>query len=456
MLGAGARVERGEAGEVCGLPLRLLIAVTLLVITASSSVLVWGATGVVGVFSASVEERLPWFASPGLTLGYRVTGVYPFGLQNVTYNGVGEVKVLSVAPNWSLELNTTENVSAPELPPKGIAYDDPFFPSLLPILPSFLVIPNNYSVLSEGYALFFHYDGNATYDLGGVDVAAYRYTVLENVYGGQGVSPVVKYFWVDASNGVILNFTLANPSLHALSTSLLVNFSSPDVPADSLNFSAPLYAEPGNYVSYVSRGYYNATISYRTVFSEPDGEFMFERSVVEGGVQQSPEFFLDNYTAPSFYPASPRLGSTVDFGVSQGEPLVVGLDALGNATVNTPAGSFDTIAYANRSVGFEAYISPRTGVAVYMELPGGFLELESSNFVFPSTLGIPLYVYPAVLIILGVAAWLILRRIRLSSRRVGSGSRGKPARIRTKSSPSRLAFDAGGVVPQGNYGCVCD
>lgn len=364
----------------------------------------------------TVTEKLPWFAAPGLTLAYKLSGSYQdISGQQVNYAGAGFVRVVGVEPNGSLVLEANATTTTPALPPSGTSHDDPFFPAYLPVLPSFLVIPEDFSVLTPSYALFFHYLGSSNYTVNGTEIEAYDYSVFESLYGQPGVLPIEKYLSVDPQTGIVVNFTLANTATKASNTAVLEGYTKPSSSPGEITLSVPKYAAPGSYLVYQSTAQQNAYVTYKTIYAEPDGTFMFERSVETNGVSQGSVFYLDNYTSPIFYPATNTLGKTVVFPASQGEPLQANLTLLGSARVNTPAGSVSALAYANKTIGFEAYVDPNTGVAVILELPGGFLELKSSNFIQTSTPTLPPTAYAglaAAALTAVLAAWGIARGMR--------------------------------------------
>ena len=346
-----------------------------------------------------VVEKLPWFDQSGVNFTYYVNGSYPLLTGYERYSGVASVRTMGLAPNNTLQLNVFTNVNQPVLP-NGSLYDDPIFPAYLPVLPQQFVVPRSFSVLAPGYGLFFKYLGNTSVDFNGGSGLAYSYSVSASAVGGQGESPVSKLFEVSPSNGAILVYKVTNSYSNSSVTLTLKSLKEPNGASDvSWNLSLPAYAKPGNYVSYVTTGSLNETLNFRSLFAEPDGAFFFEKNNTVDGVPQGPVFFVDSYANPVFYPAATKFGSTISFGVAIGALETTPLTYRGETAVNTPAGKFSAYAYANTSIGFEAYLSTSTGVAVLLELPApaGFIELSSSNFLLPAVSQTPPYLPFALL-----------------------------------------------------------
>jgi len=332
--------------------------------------------------SVGVSEYTPWFDSQGVNLSYTVEGSYPYLTGFTHYSGMASVRVMGLYPNGSLRLNFESTVSSP-LAPNGSVADDPFFPGYLPVLPSYMVAPRSFSVISPGYAIFFTYKGTTPFEFDGSSISAYVYLVTAS-QGVGGASAIRKFYYVSSLNGLILYENLSNPYTNSTFTMRLKAFSEPADPARyPLRFEAPVYAQPGAQLNYTATGQPPETMSYTTLFSEGDGEFMFEKVNYVTGSPQTPAFFLDNYTQPLFYPAVHGFQQVVKLGVSLSfdAPLVY----VAKTTVNTPAGTFPAYVYTNKSLGFEAYFDTQTGVAVFLEVPppGGYIELSYSNIVRP-------------------------------------------------------------------------
>lgn len=333
-----------------------------------------------------VTERLPWFDQTGVNFTYYVNGSYPLFTGYEHYSGEANVETAGLAPNNTLKLLVFTNVNQPVLP-NGSVYDDPLFPAYLPVLPRQFVVPRSFSVLAPGYGLFFKYLGNSTAELNGGSTEVYSYSVSASAVGGQGESPVTKLFEVSPSNGAILVYKVTNSYSNSSVSLTLKSLQEPTGPTEATwNLSLPAYAKPGNYVSYVTTGSLNETLNFKSLFAEPNGVFFFEKNNTVNGAPQGPVFFVDSYSNPVFYPAATKFGDTVSFGVAIGALETTPLTYRGETAVSTPAGKFDAYAYANTSIGFEAYLNTATGVAVLLELPApaGFIELASSNFLLPA------------------------------------------------------------------------
>jgi len=322
------------------------------------------------VQSASFSESLPWFAKKGVSFEYSISGSYYVVNQLVNYTGYVEIKVVSVNPNLSLTVLSNTSVSNPFVS-QGVHLDDSFFPAILLVLPEQMVIPRSFSVVTRSYAVFFDYLGNFSGD--------YEYKITESV-GGIGASPITKIAVVDPKNGVFLSYKVENSYTKAYFAMKLLSYNA-SASTQKVSVNAPVFARPGSTLVYTTAGSIAETLNYTTLFCEPDGLFYFEKSNVIQGKLQGPAFFLDNYTQTAFYPAVSSFSQDVNFGVSIGSIGTATLSYLGETSVQTVYGKVDAYAYANRTIGFEAYLNPQTGVAVYIELPGGTIDLSSSNFV---------------------------------------------------------------------------
>jgi len=332
--------------------------------------------------SVGVSESTPWFDSQGVNLSYTVRGSYPYLTGFAHYSGSASVSVMGLYPNGSLRLDFESTVNSP-LTPNGTVADDPFFPGYLPVLPSYMVMPRSFSVISPGYAIFFTYKGTTPFKFEGSTIPAYVFSVTAS-QGVGGASAVRKFYYVSSLNGLILYENLSNPYTNSTFTMTLKSYSEPAHSANyTVHFEAPVYAQPGARLNYTATGQPPETMSYTTLFSEGDGEFMFEKVNYVSGSPQTPAFFLDNYTQPLFYPAVNGFQQVVKLGVSLSfdAPLVY----VAKTSVNTPAGTFPAYVYTNNSLGFEAYFDTQTGVAVFLEIPppGGYIELTYSNIVRP-------------------------------------------------------------------------
>ncbi|MEM3794717.1 MAG: hypothetical protein QW429_02465 [Thermoprotei archaeon] len=348
-----------------------------------------------------IVEMTPWFDSPGFNLSYTLTGSYPYLAGFTNYSGVANIRVMGLNPNGTLRLGFTSTVSTPLLPNGSVA-DDPFFPGYLPVLPMYMVLPSSFSVVAPGYALFFVYKGESTVEVDGSSVPVYVYAVSAS-QGVGGMSPVRKFYYVSRLNGLILYENLSNPYTNSTFTMRLEWYSVPAKPLNyTLQFDAPVYAKPGAQLDYTTMGPPPENISYTTLFSEPSGVFMFRKVNYVGGVAQTPAFFFDNYTQTLFYPAIQSFQQVVKMGVSLTSSAL--LVYMAKTTVDTQAGSFSVYAYANKTVGFEAYIDTKTGVAVFLEVPpqGAFIELTHSNIVAP------LPPAPALILVEGFAAVVVV------------------------------------------------
>ncbi len=363
----------------------------------------------------AVVESKPWFTQRGLNLTYYLAGSYPYLTGSIHYSGTSRISVVGAYPNGSLKVLFTSSVASP-LAPNGSVADDPFFPAYLPVLPQYMVVAQSFSVLAPGYALFFTYRGSTNVDVAGQSVAAYVYSVTAS-QGVGAASPVTKYYYVSKTNGLILYENLSNPYTDSTFSMTLTAYSIPkNQSAGQVKFYAPVYAQPGATLNYTTTGQPPETIVYTTLYSEPLGQFMFERVNYVGGKAQNPAFFLDNYTQTLFYPAVQGFGQHVKLGVALSFDAT--LTYVAETKVNTPAGTFQAYAYKNMSIGFEAYFDSQTGVAVLLETPppGGFIELAASNILKPAPpAGTPLLlVAVGVVVVAGLAytAFLAGKRVR--------------------------------------------
>ncbi|MEM0321559.1 MAG: hypothetical protein QW613_04085 [Thermoprotei archaeon] len=363
----------------------------------------------------SVKQATPWYDSPGLNLSYTLGGTYPNPPSGVAhYSGALRVSVLGLYPNGSLKLSFKSTTVNP-LAPNGTVADDPFFPGYLPVLPIYMVLPSSFSVVAPGYALFFSYKGGGTFTLNNSNIPIYVYTVSAS-QGVGGVSPIEKVYYVSRVNGLIVYENLSNPYTNSTFTMRLESYSTPtQLTGGTLQFEAPVYAKPGAQLTYTTTGQPQENISYTTLFSEADGQFMFEKVNYVGGSPQTPAFFLDNYTQPLVYPAIPSFHQTIEVGVSLSLKAVLVYTA--QTRVNTPAGSFSTYVYKNTSLGFEEYLDSKTGVAVFIETPppGGFIELTHSNILSPLPPTSTIYLalgFAVVVAAMSLSAILLGRRAR--------------------------------------------
>lgn len=363
----------------------------------------------------------PWFDSAGIRMTYEVTvPSAPSASPSPHSVTRGELKVYTegLSPNGSLVVHADTNVSEPMVP-NGTTYDDPLFPGVLPVLPEYMAAPTSFSVVARYYALLFKFRGEATVEVDGSEYAAYRYTVSTVIPGQTVQQPVLKLFTVIAKTGLIYNYTVFNGAYNVSATLILTSFNTTQaVAAQPSTLRLPGFAVPLNYVNYTVAGSTPESLKFESVGADSQGEFIFEKTAVVNGTLQNPVFFSDSYRHPLFYPAVTDFGSTVPFPVGLGTLEGAPLSYLGSARVNTPEGRFEAYAYANTTLGFEAYLDNSTGVAVYIETPppGGFIELQSSNFVepLPPGLNIPLIgsaAAAAVALIL-VAAYTLGRRTR--------------------------------------------
>ncbi|HXW36735.1 MAG TPA: hypothetical protein VEJ36_02370 [Nitrososphaerales archaeon] len=329
-----------------------------------------------------ISEPLPWFDQKGVNFSYDLQGSFPGLRGQQTYLGSASVSVLGIASNESLELSAS-STTANAFFPNGTLYDDPFFPSYAQVLPLAFVIPRTFTVLAPTYGLTFKFLGNITTEFAGETVIAYAYSVSA-MGSGQEQSQIVKYYRVLPSNGLVIEEELTNTETDSTLNMTLVDLRRPGANLSTpLQFSIPSFAAPGDYIEYRNTGVGNQTIRYTSLFAESDGLFTYERTVRGNGTSLGVQFFLDKYTNPDFYPASTEFSNTIDFPVAVGSLERGVLTLKGQTSVDTPYGYFNTRSYANQTIGFEAYLDDNTGVAVYVELPGGFLQLAASNFLTP-------------------------------------------------------------------------
>ncbi len=371
---------------------------------------------------ATVTEPLPWFDQPGLSFTYSMVGTTE-GIQGVpqTYFGTASVETLGMAPNNTLRISTSANTSNP-LFPSGVFYNDPFFPAYVQVLPSALVIPSSFTVLAPSYALTFRYLGNVTSSFEGRAVNTYAYSVIAS-NAAQGQSAVAKYYRVVPSDGLILQEELANTQVGTTFNATLVGFrgGSTTLTGGTLQFTTPVYAAPGSYIVYKNTGAGNQVIKYTTIFSEPAGVFAYSRTVVANGTLTGTQFFIDDANGPRFYPAASSFSSVITFPLAVGSLETGVLTRLGTTTVKTLDGYFLTQAYANKTVGFEAYLDNSTGVAVFLELPGGVLQLYASNYLAPEPPPGPgpLLAYAVPVVVVAAAGLVTLMHFRKAPRRRG-------------------------------------
>lgn len=334
--------------------------------------------------TVQVSEGLPWFDQKGVGFGYNLAGSFPGLGGKQTYQGSASVQVLGLSSNQSLEVRAS-STTANAIFPNGTLYDDPFFPSYVQVFPVSLVIPKSFTVLAPTYGLAFKFLGNITTDFLGAKTLTYAYSVSASS-SGQGQSQVAKYYRVLPSDGLVVQEGLANTATGSTFNLTLTSLSRPAANSSSpFEFASPDYAAPGAYIEFKNPGVGNQLIRYTTIFSEPSGVFAYERTVEGNGSSLGSQFFIDEFPNPLFYPATSSFLNTIDFPVAVGS-LETGVLALkGETEVDTPFGYFNTHSYANQTIGFEAYLDDATGVAVYLELPGGFLELSGSNFLMPAS-----------------------------------------------------------------------
>lgn len=370
----------------------------------------------------TVTEQLPWFDHPGTSFAYQLSGTTEGVQGKTTYSGQASLDVLGLASNDSVLIHTASNIREP-LFPNGTLYDDPLFPSYIQVLPQAFVIPRNYTVLAPTFALTFHYLGNVSTDYHGSIVSTFAYSV-SSASPSQGQSPIAKYYRVLPSNGLILQEEITNVQV---GTTLNVTLSTNSYPASTgtaseLRFQSPDFSAPGSYITYRNTGAANQSITYSTVFSEPDGAFVYERTVIANGSLLGSQFYADQASKPRFYPVSIGFGDTITFPLAVGSLETGILTRQGQASIKTLDGYFLTQAYANKTVGFEAYLDNSTGVAVYLELPGGVLQLSASNFLLPSAAPSENYllvdVVPiAVVVVVALLAALHFRKAPSRTRR---------------------------------------
>ncbi len=338
--------------------------------------------------TSAVVEKLPWFDSPGVNLSYAIVGSYPSpnSTGTVRYTGTSLATLQGVNAGGRLKLTVRSSVSNPVLP-NGTFYDDPFFPSFVPIFPKAFVVPSNFSVIAPGYGLFFVYTGNSTFRLGSTEYKAYVYSGTISTGGGlTGGLPVKKVFEVSVTDGLVFEFNLSNTANGAKASAILNGFSGPSsTTPNSISVTVPDYAKPGSYLEYSTGGGISETLDYTTLFAEPGGAFYFEKTNTLNGKLFGPVFFEDNFTHPLFYPAAFRFTNPVAFGVTLASPQAANLTYLGTAGVQTGMGTINAYAYSNDTVHFEVYLDPATGAAVYLELQNGLIELSSSNYVYGSS-----------------------------------------------------------------------
>lgn len=356
----------------------------------------------------SVTERLPWYDRSGVNFSYSIQGSYPFLQGRATYAGVASLQVLGIAPNSTLLIRSSSS-STNTLFPNGTSYDDPIFPSYVQVLPVSMVVPGSFDVLAPTYGLSFKYLGNATVRFDGSKDLAYTYSVKAVTTGQQEQSAISKYYQVLPSNGVILSEGVTDSITESTFNMTLSSLSQPlGSNLNNFTITSPDFAAPGNYVVYKSLGSENETIKFQSIIAEPDRLFLYEKQISANGSKLGDEFFVDQYSNPFFYPASTELGNTISFPVAVGSLEIGQLDLKGETSVKTLDGSFQAYSYANQTIGFEAYLESATGVAVYLELPGGFLQLSASNFLVPEPVqtgsGLVLDLVPVAL----VAALIVL------------------------------------------------
>jgi hypothetical protein len=328
-----------------------------------------------------VREQLPWFDQPGVSFSYTLRGITA-SQGGEPYQGTASVEVLGVSANDSVRIETTATTTNPVFP-NGTLYDDPFFPSYIQVLPVAFVIPVTFSILAPTYALTFNYLGTVQSIYQGESVGAYAYSV--SAFSANQGSQIAKYYRVVPSNGVIVDQELTNTQTGAM---LNVTLSSLTLPSKSttgtpLQFDSPDFAAPGSFITYKNTGAANQSITYSSLFTEPDGVFVYERAVSANGSLAGTQFYVDQSSDPQFYPASSSQADVITFPVAVGSLESGILTRQGATTVKTLDGYFYAQAYANKTLGFEAYLDNSTGVAVFLELPGGDLQLDASNFLTP-------------------------------------------------------------------------
>jgi hypothetical protein len=362
--------------------LRLAAAAALiLLLTVQGAALAQGSGGSLPKMT-SVREQLPWFDQSGVSFGYTLQGVTS-SQGGESYMGTASVNVLGVSPNDSVKIETAATTGNPIFP-NGTLYDDPFFPSYIQVLPVAFVIPDTFAILAPTYGLSFTYLGTVQGIYHGARVSAYAYSASASG-AGQGGSQLVKYYRVLPSNGVILDEELTNTQTGA---TLNVTLSSLTLPSVSttltpLQFDSADFSAPGSFITYRNTGAANQSITYSSLFTEPDGVFVYEREVSANGSLTGTQFYVDESSNPQFYPASSSKAEVITFPVAVGSLESGVLTKQGAATVKTLDGYFYAQAYANTTLGFEAYLDNSTGVAVFLELPGGDLQLYASNFLTP-------------------------------------------------------------------------
>lgn len=363
--------------------LRLVAAVVLLLLLLALPSQVTAQAGPGGPPKlVQVTEPTPWFDRPGVNFTYSIRGTYE-GLQGTqSYQGTASVDVLGTASNGSLRL-VTSSTTTNALFPNGTLYDDPFFPGYVQVLPLAFVVPHSYSLLAPTYGLTFTFLGNVSMDFEGSSVQTYAYSVSA-ISSGEGQSHIVKYYRILPSDGAILQVELTNSEVGSILNMTLADMALPKSSSPStLQFTAPDFAVPGNFLTYRNLEVASQQVNYTVIFAEPGGVFAYERTVENSGVPTGSQFYVDDFSAPSFYPASTTFADVITFPVAVGSLEAGVLTFQGNTSVRTADGYFHTRAYANQTIGFEAYLDDSTGVAVYLELPGGNLELSASNFLVP-------------------------------------------------------------------------
>ncbi|MDG6988115.1 MAG: hypothetical protein JRN21_02190 [Nitrososphaerota archaeon] len=401
--------------------LRPVAILVLALLVAVPAPVLAGGSGTVSK-TVPVSEVLPWFDQAGLSFSYSLTGT-SVGIQGgqQTYLGTASVETLGMASNDTLRISTNADVGNP-LFPNGTFYDDPFFPGYVQVLPLALVVPSTFTVLSPSYGLTFHYLGNVTSSFEGGTVETYAYTVSASG-PAQGESAVVKYYRVIPSSGLIVEEELTNTQVGTTLNATLTGLGGGSTARSggTLQFTAPVFAAPGSSIVYKNTGAGNQVINYTTIFSEPGGLFAYSRTVVANGTLSGTQFFVDDAAGPRFYPAASSFGSVITFPVAVGSLETGILTRLGTTTVKTLDGYFLTQAYANKTIGFEAYLDNSTGVAVFLELPGGVLQLYASNYLFPEPPPGPslLLDYLVPVAILVVAGLLVAMHFRRAPRRRG-------------------------------------
>jgi hypothetical protein len=332
-----------------------------------------------------VNEKLPWYSQSGTNFTYKIGGSFPVLNGTQTYTGKASVSVFGLLPNSSVAIKTYSSATN-LLFPNGSLSDDPIFPSYIQVLPVSFMVPKSFTVLAPAYGLDFTYLGNKTVEYQGAPTLTYTYSVSAVSAGQQGASSIVKYYEVMPSNGLVLAAGVSNA---VTSSTFNMTLSGLAMPTNSnvsdFSFKAPNFAAPGNYITFKSIGVENETIRLQSLASEPNGLFIYEKSTEANGSALGYQFFIDEATSPFFYPASTNFQDEIHFPVAVGTLEDGDLLLQGQTSVKTLDGQFNTYSYANQTIRFEAYLDATTGVAVYVELPGGFLELSSSNFLTPVT-----------------------------------------------------------------------